>query len=68
VAAGLGAVARGGKASAKRRADVKLDRFGTVYAFGKQRLTTNVLAFELTAFVLMAAVIGVVILVGRQKA
>lgn len=41
--------------------------FGTVKAFGAQLLTTNVLPFEVLAFVLMVAVIGVVILVGRQK-
>lgn len=41
--------------------------FGTVKAFGAQLLTTNVLPFEILAFVLMVAVIGVVILVGRQK-
>lgn len=64
----LAVVALVGKAADKPLADVKFDQFGTVYEFGKQLLTTNVLAFELTAFVLMAAVIGVVILVGRQKA
>ena len=47
---------------------VDFEKFGTVYAFGHELLTTHVLAFELTAFVLMVAVIGVVILVGRQKA
>lgn len=41
--------------------------FGTVAAFGMELLTTHLLAFELTAFVLMVAVIGVVILVGRQQ-
>jgi NADH-quinone oxidoreductase subunit J len=42
--------------------------FGTVKHFGQELLTVQVLPFELTAFVLMVAVIGVVILVGRQKA
>lgn len=42
--------------------------FGQVKAFGYQLLTTYVLPFELLAFILMVAVIGVVILVGRQKA
>ncbi|HEY3363439.1 MAG TPA: NADH-quinone oxidoreductase subunit J [Symbiobacteriaceae bacterium] len=44
------------------------DSFGTVKAFGHELLTVHVLPFELTAFVLMVAVIGVIILVGRQKA
>ncbi|HWI62129.1 MAG TPA: NADH-quinone oxidoreductase subunit J [Symbiobacteriaceae bacterium] len=57
-----------GKATDKAMPDVNFEQFGTVYAFGKELLTTHVLAFELTAFVLMTAVIGVVILVGRQKA
>lgn len=42
--------------------------FGGVLAFGSSLLTTNVFAFELTAFVLLVAVIGVVILVGRREA
>ncbi|HLN62895.1 MAG TPA: NADH-quinone oxidoreductase subunit J [Symbiobacteriaceae bacterium] len=56
-----------GKVPAKL-ADVDFNTFGTVKAFGMELLTTNLLPFELTAFVLMVAVIGVVILVGRQKA
>lgn len=43
------------------------DGFGTVKAFGAELLTTNLLPFEILAFVLMVAVVGVVILVGRQK-
>lgn len=42
--------------------------FGTVKQFGELLLTVHVLPFELTAFVLMVAVIGVVILVGRKLA
>jgi NADH-quinone oxidoreductase subunit J len=42
--------------------------FGSVKSFGHELLVVQVLPFELTAFVLMVAVIGVVILVGRQKA
>ncbi|HWI52040.1 MAG TPA: NADH-quinone oxidoreductase subunit J [Symbiobacteriaceae bacterium] len=57
-----------GKASDKPMPPVKFEEFGTVYSFGRELLTTHVLAFELTAFILMVAVIGVVILVGRQKA
>lgn len=43
------------------------DTFGTVAHFGMELLTTHVFAFELTAFVLMVAVIGVVVLVGRKQ-
>lgn len=43
------------------------DDFGTAAAFGRELLTTHVFPFELTAFVLMAAVIGVVVLVGRKQ-
>lgn len=42
--------------------------FGTVYKFGWEMLTTHLFPFELTAFVLMVAVIGVIILVGRRQA
>ena len=38
--------------------------FGSVADFGKALLTTNLLPFEITALVLMVAVIGVVILAG----
>jgi NADH-quinone oxidoreductase subunit J len=48
-------------------ASVDFATFGTVGHFGMELLTTSVLPFELTAFVLLVAVIGVVILVGRQK-
>lgn len=41
--------------------------FGSVAAFGRELLTTHILSFELSAFVLMAAVIGVVVLVGRRQ-
>lgn len=68
VALVLAVVALIGKATDKAMPDVDFEKFGTVYAFGKELLTTHVLAFELVAFVLMVAVIGVVILVGRQKA
>ena len=72
-AAGLGLMAllavvaltggQSGAAAAVAPAD-----FGSVAAFGYSLLTTNVFAFELTAFVLLVAVIGVVILVGRREA
>lgn len=57
-----------GKGADKPLANVDFAKFGTVADFGAALLKTHVLAFELTAFVLMVAVIGVVILVGRQKA
>lgn len=41
--------------------------FGTVKHFGEALLKVHVLPFETTAFVLMVAVIGVVILVGRTR-
>jgi len=44
-----------------------VDDFGTVGHFGFDLTTVHVLPFELTAFILMVAVIGVVILVGRQQ-
>lgn len=60
----LGTVALAGDGAT---AEVPAD-FGTVMAFGRSLLTTNVFVFELTAFVLLVAVIGVVILVGRHEA
>lgn len=41
--------------------------FGTVAAFGRELLVTHVFPFELSAFVLMVALVGVVILVGRRQ-
>ncbi|HYF95451.1 MAG TPA: NADH-quinone oxidoreductase subunit J [Symbiobacteriaceae bacterium] len=68
VALMLAVVGLVGKASDKAMPAVDFEKFGTVYTFGRELLTTHVLAFEVVAFVLMVAVIGVVILVGRQKA
>lgn len=42
--------------------------FGQVKAFGHELLTANVFPFEVLAFILMVAVIGVTILVGRHRA
>lgn len=56
-----------GKEGARGFGQVAAD-FGSTQQFGYQLLTTFVLPFELLAFILMVAVIGVVILVGRQKA
>jgi NADH-quinone oxidoreductase subunit J len=41
---------------------------GTVGTFGVQLLTTHVFAFEATAFVLLVAIIGVVMMAGRKEA
>jgi NADH-quinone oxidoreductase subunit J len=40
---------------------------GTVPAFGTALLTTHVFAFEATAFVLLVAIIGVVLMAGRME-
>ncbi|MFN2449605.1 MAG: NADH-quinone oxidoreductase subunit J [Candidatus Baltobacteraceae bacterium] len=38
--------------------------FGSIAQFGRALLTTDLLPFEITAFILMVAVIGVILLVG----
>lgn len=43
------------------------DEFGTVSAVGIELFTTHVLSFEAAALVLLVAVIGVVVLVGRRE-
>lgn len=55
-----------GRSAAEGWPQVPAD-YGQTKAFGYQLLTTHVFGFELLAFILMVAVIGVVILVGRQK-
>ena len=40
--------------------------FGSVGDFGKALFTTNLLPFEITAFILMVAVIGVILLAGES--
>ncbi|HME81156.1 MAG TPA: NADH-quinone oxidoreductase subunit J [Candidatus Eremiobacteraceae bacterium] len=40
---------------------------GTVASFGQQLLTTHVFAFEVTAFILLIAIVGVVMMAGRQE-
>ncbi|HLI95183.1 MAG TPA: NADH-quinone oxidoreductase subunit J [Candidatus Baltobacteraceae bacterium] len=42
------------------------DVFGSVGDFGKALFTTNLLPFEITAFILMVAVIGVILLAGES--
>ncbi len=39
--------------------------FGLVATFGRSLLTTNLFAFEVTGFVLLVAVIGVIVMAGR---
>lgn len=41
--------------------------FGSVAAFGRSLLTTHLFSFELLAFILMTAVVGVVVLVGKER-
>ncbi len=41
--------------------------FGTVPSFGQQLLTTHLFAFEATAFILLVAIIGVVLMAGRKE-
>jgi len=41
--------------------------FGSVATFGQAILTTHVFAFEVTAFILLIAIIGVVLMAGRKE-
>lgn len=41
------------------------DRFGTAAVFGRELFVTHVLAFEAAALILLVALVGVVVLVGR---
>jgi len=41
--------------------------FGTVATFGDALLTRHVFAFEVTAFILLVAIIGVVMIAGRRE-
>lgn len=41
--------------------------FGSVATFGRTLLVTHVVPFEIAAFILMVALIGVVVLVGRDR-
>jgi NADH-quinone oxidoreductase subunit J len=50
------------QASASTAAD-----FGSVATFGQAILTTHVFAFEVTAFILLIAIIGVVLMAGRKE-
>lgn len=61
----IAAIARSGLAPTG--ADALPGGFGSASAFGRELLTTHLLPFELTAFVLMVAVVGVIVLVGRRQ-
>jgi NADH-quinone oxidoreductase subunit J len=41
--------------------------FGSVATFGGELLTTHLFAFEVTAFILLVAIIGVVLMAGRKE-
>ena len=44
-----------------------LNDLGSVANFGQQLLTTHVFAFEATAFILLIAIVGVVMMAGRKE-
>jgi NADH-quinone oxidoreductase subunit J len=64
----LGFLAWGVRADWAPSASATPAAFGTIGEFGAQLLTTHVFAFEATAFVLLIAVIGVVMMAGRKEA
>jgi len=70
IIAGLAALAllaigvRGAQATAPPPAPAD---FGLVGTFGMQLLTTNLFAFEVTGFVLLIAVLGVVLMAARKE-
>ncbi|MBV8244439.1 MAG: NADH-quinone oxidoreductase subunit J [Candidatus Eremiobacteraeota bacterium] len=61
-----GSVARVASSPAAGGMVGQANAFGSVADFGKALFTTYLLPFEITAFVLMVAVIGVVILAGKE--
>jgi NADH-quinone oxidoreductase subunit J len=63
----LGFIAWGVRADWAAGAARSPEGFGTIQEFGVQLLTTHVFAFEATAFVLLVAVIGVVMMAGRKE-
>lgn len=63
----LGAVIITGSRKSFPPAEAVAENFGSASLFGEVLLKSHLLPFELTAFVLLAAVIGVVVLVGRRE-
>ncbi len=61
----MGAGVRGAAWSASS-ASVPAD-FGSVATFGNELLTTHIFAFEVTAFILLVAIVGVVLMAGRKE-
>jgi NADH-quinone oxidoreductase subunit J len=66
-AAALGLMAIGVRAAWASSAASPPSDFGTVPSFGQQLLTTHLFAFEATAFILLVAIIGVVLMAGRKE-
>lgn len=65
--AALGLIAVGIRSAHPAAAPAVPADFGSVALFGTQLLTTHVFAFEVTGFVLLIAVIGVVLMAGRKE-
>jgi NADH-quinone oxidoreductase subunit J len=63
----LGFIAWGVRADWTPSAVKPVADLGTVGTFGVQLLTTHVFAFEATAFVLLVAIVGVVMMAGRRE-
>jgi NADH-quinone oxidoreductase subunit J len=66
-AAALGLMAVGVRGAWSASAAAPPSDFGTVPSFGQQLLTTHLFAFEATAFILLVAIIGVVLMAGRKE-
>jgi NADH-quinone oxidoreductase subunit J len=66
-AAALGFMAIGVRGAWSASAASPPPDFGTVPSFGEQLLTTHLFAFEATAFILLVAIIGVVLMAGRKE-
>ena len=60
----MAAGVRGARGRTRPRADRRLR---TVATFGQQLLTTHLFAFEVTAFILLIAIVGVVLMAGRKE-
>lgn len=65
--AALAAMAAGIRVAWSQSAATPTPDFGSVATFGQVILTTHVFAFEVTAFILLIAIIGVVLMAGRKE-